>query len=176
MNYRPITDVWILARAKVKYHGAYPAGFLHRARALLGVRRTDPVLHVCAGKVREYPYRGVGPNDKTVDIDPACSPDFLMDVRGALPAGLWAAVLIDRPYTDEDADKYATGRGTLPDLNPLLKRALMLVQEGDRVGVLDYLWPHPGKMGQEVATVGVGCGRNSRARWFTVFERTAADT
>ena len=37
--------------------------------------------------------------------------------------------------------------------------------------VLDYLWPHPGHIGTEVAVVAVGTGRNGRARWFTVFER-----
>ena len=35
MGYRPITDLWFLARPKVKYYGAYPNGFLERARALL---------------------------------------------------------------------------------------------------------------------------------------------
>lgn len=191
MSYRPITDVWILARSKVKYHGAYPAGFLHRARALLGVGPTDAVLHVCAGRIRDYPYRGFGLNDRTVDLDPATTPDWCLDVRKGLPcqhgditpcihgassyniAGpcLWPGVLIDRPYTPDDAATYAPGRDALPDLNALLKAALELVSMGGRVGVLDYQWPHPGKIGHEVAVVAVGTGRNGRARWFTVFER-----
>lgn len=174
MSYRPICDTWILARSKTKYYGAYPAGFLHRARHVLGVGPLDVVLHVCAGKVREYPYRGVGPNDVTVDIDPETKPDLCCDVREGIPAGPWDAVLIDRPYTEEDADHYATGRATLPPLNALLKAALHAIPIGHRVGVLDYLWPHPGKLGQEVATIGVGTGRNSRARWFTVFEKVEA--
>jgi hypothetical protein len=41
------------------------------------------------------------------------------------------------------------------------------------VWILDWAWPHPGKYGLEVAVVGVGTGRNSQARWFTVFERIA---
>src|SRR5438067_2369439 len=141
MSYRPITDVWILARSKTKYYGAYPAGFLHRARALLGVSPDDAVLHVCGGKVREYPYRGLGPNDRTLDLDPACTPDFLQDCREALPERTictthetqtpilvpWDAVLIDRPYTEADAAHYAPGAGTLPDLNDLLKRSLQIV-------------------------------------------------
>lgn len=36
MSFRPIADVWILARPKVKYYGAYPNGFLERALPLLG--------------------------------------------------------------------------------------------------------------------------------------------
>lgn len=177
MNYRPLTDVWILARSKVKYYGAYPSGFLHRARTLLGVAPDDAVLHVCAGRVREYPFAGFGPNDKTLDLDPACKPDYLHDARIPLPFRnemqftLWSAVLIDRPYTQGDAAKYAPGRDALPNLNALLKNALGVVPDGHRVGVLDYTWPQPPKWAKEVAVVAVGTGRNNRARWFTVFER-----
>lgn len=92
MSYRPITDVWILARPKVKFYGAYPAGFLSRARALLGVRPYDAVLHVCAGAVRQYPgphngvaYKGLGPNDMTLDASPDYLPDFLRDANLELP-------------------------------------------------------------------------------------------
>lgn len=171
MSYRPITDTWILARSKVKYYGAYPAGFLGRARALLGVSSTDSVLHVCGGRVRDYPYSGFGKNDKTLDLDPDLKPDYLQDARDPLPAGPWSAILIDRPYSEEDAAHYAPGSDTLPDLNDLLKRSLEAVDVGGKVGTLDYLWPHPGKIGKEVAVVGVGTGRNNRARWYCVFER-----
>ena len=185
MSYRPICDTWILARPKLKdgttYHGSYPAGFLHRARALLGVGPDASVLHICGGMVRKYPYRGFGSNDRTLDLDPACEPDYLQDARDELPlrpiAGEapkttpWDAVLIDRPYTEEDAAHYAPGSSSLPALNDLLRRALAVVPLGHRVGCLDYLWPHPGKHGQEVAVVAVGTGRNARARWFTVFQR-----
>ncbi len=184
MSYRPITDVWILARPKVKYHGAFPSGFLHRARSLLGVGDNDAVLHVCSGRIRDYPGRGLGPNDRTVDLDPAVKPDYLLDVRSGLPSflveldrldfkahGPWKAVLIDRPYTAEDADRYLPGAERLPNLNALLKDALGLLPVGGKVGVLDYLWPHAGKLGKEVAVVAVGTGRNARARWFTVWER-----
>ena len=208
MSYRPICDTWILARTKLKkdedgekqsYYGAFPAGFLHRARQLLGVRRTDPVLHVCGGMVKQCLYRGFEENDRTADLDPGTAPDYLMDVRrlgigkgdlfphrdgrilsdGALPGvdvpDLWPAMIIDRPYTAADHAEYNVERDAFPrDLNDLLKRALQCVEPGGRVGVLDYLWPHPGKWGKEVATIAVGTGRNNRARWFTVFERLAA--
>lgn len=188
MSYRPICDTWILARSKVKFYGAYPAGFLHRARALMGVSDEDYVLHVCGGRVRDYPYKGFGVNDKTLDLDPECKPDFLQDARDPLPLRsgmtiipgpdhieivglLWDAVLIDRPYTEVDAGHYTPGADKLPEINDLLKRALQVVPVGGKVGVLDYTWPHPGKVGKEVAVVAVGTGRNNRARWFTVFER-----
>lgn len=177
MSYRPICDVWILARSKVKYYGAYPAGFLGRARDLLGVGLDDSVLHVCGGRVRDYPYKGFSKNDYTLDLDPDLQPDFLQDARDELPRnplandGLWPAILIDRPYTEIDAAHYAPGADKLPDLNDLLKRSLQAVPVGGKVGTLDYLWPHPGKIGKEVAVVAVGTGRNNRCRWYCVFER-----
>lgn len=182
MSYRPICDTWILARSKVKYYGSYPAGFLTRARALLGVGPNGAVLHVCGGRVKGT--RGFGRNDRTVDLDPALAPDFLADVRHGLPtrvgpwapgAAAWDAILIDRPYTDADAERYLPGKAKLPSLNKLLRDALLLVEVGGKVGVLDYAWPHPGKLGREVAVVAVGTGRNNRARWFTVFERVEAE-
>ena len=177
MSYRPITDVWILARSKVKYYGSFPAGFLGRARALLGVSSSEPVLHVCSGRVRDYPYSGFGDNDFTLDLDPDLQPDFLQDARDELPRcpltpdGKWPAILIDRPYSEIDAAHYAPGAQKLPDLNDLLKRSLQAVDKGGKVGTLDYFWPHPGKSGKEVAAVAVGTGRNNRARWYIVFER-----
>ena len=90
MSYRPITDIWFLARAKLKggekYYGAYLGGFPERARALLGCNINDPVLHVCGGKAKLYPYkRGFGPNDRTLDLDPQVNPDFLRDARERFP-------------------------------------------------------------------------------------------
>jgi hypothetical protein len=187
VSFRPVTDVWILARAKLKdgarFYGAFPAGFLHRARALLGVRLTDPVLHVCGGLVRANLYRGFGPNDKTLDLDPRTKPDYLMDARWIMPGDppcsppfeSWPAVLIDRPYTLEDHAHYLVAAEAFPrNLNDLLRRCLSAVEVGGRVGVLDYLWPSPPKWAREVAVVAVGTGRNNRARWYTVFERCDA--
>jgi len=192
VGYRPITDAWILARPKVKYYGAYPAGFLSRARALLGVGRTGAVLHVCGGKVRDYPgphmgiyYRGLGPNDKTLDLDPSLDPDYVHDARQPFPlrklsptgvggeslAVKWDAVLIDRPYTPADAAHYAPGPDRLPTSAQVVGHALAAVGVGGKVGILDYEWPRPPKDAVEVAVVFVTTGRGNRARQFTVFER-----
>lgn len=90
-DFRPICDTWLLGRPKVKYYGAFPSGFVERARALLGIGYLDPLLHVCSGRVRDYPFRGVGPKDRTVDADPELAPDFCMDVRrlGVAPGDLF---------------------------------------------------------------------------------------
>lgn len=171
MSYRPICDTWLLARSKTKYYGAFPAGFLSRARDLLGVGLEDAVLHVCGGKVREYPYRGLGANDKTLDLDPACNPDFLQDARDALPEGPWDAILIDRPYTPADADHYVPGADKLPDINKLVKDSLSVVKLGGKVGVLDYFIPRPPKTARFVACIGVIVGFGNRGRFYTVYEK-----
>ncbi len=181
MNYRPICDVWILARSKVKYYGAYPAGFLGRARDLLGVSPNDPILHVCGGRVKDYPFRGIGPNDCTLDLDPTLAPDFLQDARKPFPSlaqstrfdhAAWPAILIDRPYTLEDATHYAPGPDVLPTAQQLVRQGIAVVPIGGKVGILDYIWPRCPPNAREVAVITVLTGRNNRARVFVVFERT----
>lgn len=183
MSYRPITDVWILARPKVRYYGAYPNGFLERARALLGVTPLDGILHVCGGQARNYPAkpRGFGPNDKTLDMDPALNPDFLqsaMDPIPLVPVGLvdpvrlWPALIADPPYTEADAAHYVPGATVFPIANTLLRNMLDAVRPGGRVGMLHYVLPQPPKIGVRfVACVGVVVGYNNRMRVFSVFEK-----
>ena len=180
MSYRPITDVWILARPKVKYYGAYPSGFLERARALLGVTTDDAVLHVCSGKVRDYPFRGLGRNDKTVDIDRDLKPDYVLDCRLSLPLlrgrENWPAILADPPYSIADAEHYANGAGWLPSPAPLLAQCLLYVRPGGRVGILHYQWPRPPeKIGhykiKSVALIAVAMGYANNLRAFSVFEK-----
>ncbi len=183
MSYRPITDLWILARAKLKggekYYGAYPGGFPERARILLGITLEDPLLHACGGKARFYPYsRGFGPYDQTLDLDPDLKPDFLSDIRNPVPApylrGLivWPAILCDPPYSEGDAEKYAPGASNYPQPNVILKNCINAVRVGGRVGILHYIWPSPPKNAVSVACVGVVVGFNNRIRIFSVFERT----
>jgi hypothetical protein len=192
VSYRPICDVWILARPKVKYYGAYPNGFLERGRRMLPARRATPVLHVCGGKVKEYPtWSTLCPNDVTCDLDPDVTPDVVWNVRTngipdpsqfpALRAGElcrrvgesgWRGMLIDRPYTPPDADHYAPGSAELPEANQLLRDAMDVLVEGGRVGILDYVWPQPPRIGvRSIACIGVIAGFNNRMRCFSVFEK-----
>lgn len=175
MSYRPITDTWILARAKLKggrkYYGAYLGGFPERARALLGVRIDEPVLHVCGGLARCYPYGGgFGPLDRTLDLDPSTEPDFLQDARDPWPTG-FAAYLLDPPYSAEDASHYAVGSTAYPSPGALLKRAWEVMQPGQHVGIIHYMLPKPPTGARFVACVQVICGFNNRARCFSVFEK-----
>src|ERR1700733_2046810 len=179
MTYRPITDVWLLARAKLtdghKLYGAFLGGFGERARALRGVQIDDPVLHVCAGRVRNYPYkRAVGPNDRTLDLDPAMEPDFLQDARLPYPTG-FRAILADPPYSEIDAAKYAPGAEAYPSPNLIARLAIDALPVGGRVGILHYAWAAPPANAIEVAAIAVGTGRNGRARWFIVLEKLGAE-
>lgn len=169
MTYRPICDMWLLARPKVKYYGAYPNGFLQRARVMIGCSFTDSVLHVCSGMVNDYPHRGFGPNDKTVDIDPSLNPDYVRDVSKQLPIGAWKGVLIDPPYTQEDANNYAIT--DLPNPNKLVKDCLEIIDVGKKVGMLHYIWPSCPKNATSIACVGVLVGFNNRIRCFSVYEK-----
>jgi len=175
MSYRPITDTWFLARAKLKggakYYGAYLGGFPERARALLGVRIDEPVLHVCGGMAKLYPYRfGFGENDKTLDLDTETQPDFLQDARHPFPIG-FKGILIDPPYSMEDAEKYKVGNIAYPQPNLLVKNGIDAVEVGGRVGIIHYILPSPPKNSRFIAACGVMCGFNNRIRVYTVYEK-----
>lgn len=175
MSYRPITDVWYLARAKLKggrkYYGAYLGGFPERARVFLAATINEPVLHVCGGMARYYPYRGgFGPADKTLDLNPETQPDFLQDARDPFPNG-FKAYLIDAPYSAEDATHYPPGADKFPTPNILIKNAMAALVPGCRVGMICYGLPAKPKNAKFVASVAVKCGFNNRVRCYSVFER-----
>ena len=176
MSYRPITDVWFLARCKykggIKRYGGYLGGFPERARALLAATIDEPVLHVCGGLARLYPYRGgFGPNDKTLDLDPNCQPDFFQDARKELPPG-FKAMLADPPYSPEDSGPYFPGLAQYPTPNQIVKSMMAAIEPGRRIGIIGYGLPAQPKNSRFVACIDIHCGFNNRTRTFSVFERT----
>jgi hypothetical protein len=196
MGYRPICDFWWLARAKLKphadgtprrYYGAYLGGFPERARVVLGASVNDPVLHVCGGMARFYPYAGgFGRYDRTLDLAPETEPDYLQDARDPFPIAdslNWRAMLIDPPYTRVDAREYSPGEENYPEPNVLVRNALNALPVGGRVGLIHYVIPaqpclstprcESGKCRcvKFVFVAAVGCGFNNRIRAFSVFEK-----
>lgn len=197
MSYRPICDRWIFARAKLKpfpdgtkrtYYGSYLAGFPERARIILGATLSEPVLHVCGGMAQFYPYsRGFGVNDKTMDMDPNCQPDFLMDAREKVwPMGFqltelgnattpitlnWRAILMDPPYNEFHAGKYAPGASAYPNPNELVRTAINHVPIGHKVGIIHFKWPRCPKNAKEIASITVSSGRDNQERVFVAYER-----
>jgi hypothetical protein len=192
VSFRPITDVWILARPKVRYFGAFPAGFLLKARDLLSVGRDGQVLHVCSGKVREYKcgpackgqtaqhYHGWGEADLTWDADNQLVPNICNDVNYK-PAWLAVvtthpdiqAVLADPPYTKEYAEHYRV-RSSFPTADGIVVNAINILPVGGRVGILSMGWPrYPKDRARQIAIVGVLVGNGNIGRWYAVYERTA---
>lgn len=175
-NYRPISDRWFLTRAKLKdgrkYYGAYPGGFPERARILLGAWPSEPVLHVCGGMARYYPYEdGFGPYDKTLDLDRETAPDFLMDARkGPYPTG-FRAMLADPPYSEADATKYRPGRDAFPTANRIVDLMLAAMPIGGRVGILHHGTPGMRSDAKFICSVGIVVGGNNRERAFSVFQK-----
>ena len=185
MSYRPITDVWFLARARLKggrkYYGAYLGGFPERARVLIGCGLHEPMLHVCGGMAKHYPYdRGFGTRDETLDLDPATMPDFHRDARDPFPKDTarcpilkWGGILMDPPYSEQDAEKYTVGAMTYPSPNELMRNAMAALPVGRKAGLIHYGLPACPKNAKFVACVGVMCGFNNRIRCFSVFEKTS---
>lgn len=162
-KYRPLTDMWILARTKEHYYGAYPGGFLWRAKVLL----PGEMCHLCSGTVR---------GDFTVDIDPKTEPDLIADARHTgLPNESFDAVLIDPPYSPEHAKNY--NYQGYPKPKHLLQEAWRLVRPGGRIGMLHFLFPQPPtKEARLLALVGVVTGCNGKIRVFTVYEKPHVQT
>lgn len=171
-----VAHIWCV-RAKLregrKRYGAYPAGSLEKFRLLMGVHITDPVLHICGGLVRYYPYpeRAFGPNDKTLDLDPSTEPDFLQDARKPYPKG-FKAIIADPDYSPADAEKRPMGPSTLPSGGTILRLALDALKPGQRVGILHVAPPRPPKdAALLVAKLNVGTGYDNRERGFYVYEK-----
>lgn len=168
----------MLARCKysdgAKRYGGYLGGFPERARALLGATINEPVLHVCGGLARLYPYPGgFGPNDNTLDLDVSCKPDYVADARGLLPLG-FKAMLADPPYTEKDAEQYPPGSAAFPLANVIVGRMMQALVPGQRCGIIGYVVPALPKGARFVACVGIICGFNNRIRVFSVFEKGAS--
>lgn len=193
MSFRPFADVWMLARPKVKYFGAYPAGFLMRARDMLCVGREDQVLHVCSGRVRDYRcgpgckgqndrhFHGFGPNDITMDLDPELEPDILGDARN--PDDYQRAItehpqiqaaLADPPYMRHFAREYKPGEDVFPTTYEIVKNSLAILPVGGRVGILSLEWPrYPKSRARQIGIFGVTVGNGNLGRWYAVFEKTS---
>ncbi len=177
-DYAPQTETWWTVRSWLKFYGAYPRGFLAKARELVlaGQPCDSPILHVCSGRVRDYQTRGFGPNDLTLDLDPNLKPDYLADARNseAYNHERWAAILADPPYTADDADHYQPGRGVLPSPYVIVKNSIAALDPGRRVGILHLFAPQAPKGSRFVACVTVLTGFNNQASLFSVYQKMAA--
>ena len=169
-SYRPICDTWILARPKgQRIYGAFPSGFYWRMRAML----PGYLCHLCSGSLGPADDNNAIFVDKTrpawakVPVDSS----FLQGnaTRTAFTSEIFDAVMIDPPYSPDDAAEYGHD---YPEPKDLLREAWRIVRPGGRVGFLHYLFPRPPvKDCRLVATISVLMGYGNRVRLFTVFEK-----
>jgi len=169
-SYRPICDTWILARPKgQRIYGAFPSGFYWRMRVML----PGYLCHLCSGSL------GLADDDNALFVDktrPAWAEglagEFFLQANATatgLRDGTFDAVMIDPPYSPEDAAEYGHD---YPEPKDLLREAWRIVRPGGRVGFLHYLFPRPPvKDYRLIATISVLMGYGNRVRLFTVFEK-----
>lgn len=150
--------------------GQYPHGFLAdvmRLRLLGADVERDHVLHVCSGTL--------GPREKwTVDMRAEALP--AVRARGqALPFrdGVFRAVMIDPPYTEEYARNLY--RSEFPRPSHLLREAARVLRPGGRIGLLHIAVPITPADCEFVTSFGVVPGPGFRIRAFTLYQRRQAD-
>jgi hypothetical protein len=138
---------------------------------LLGATIDEPVLHVCGGCARLYPYRrrlrserqdagsrsGVRPISCATRASP--TPRLPRDPR--------------RPAVQRaEAAHYKPGADHYPPPALIVRNAIDALEPGQRVGIIHYQLPQPPANARFVAAVGVLCGFNNRIRVYSVFEKT----
>ena len=161
-----VVGTWIMGndyRVRSGYYGGYPAGYLRRIAALFPDKRN--VLHLFSGRVNV----AVLPGD-TVDVNPALKPTYVDDAQRLerVPLQTYDLVLVDPPYSVEDAERYQT---TMIKRNSVM-RALERLSLGTHVVWLDQVLPIYRKDAFDVeAVIGMVKSTNHRFRVITIFQR-----
>jgi len=157
---------------------------------MIGCDDEDRVLHVCSGRVKEYPYKVFGKYDLTMDLDPGLEPDFLWDASkpypgipipipkecncGYKPIPFIKGVLADPAYTKEFSTHYAPGESKFVSADTIVKNSIEILPVGGRVGILSLHWPrYPKKQARQVAVIAVYVGNGNLGRTFAVYEKTS---
>jgi hypothetical protein len=161
-----VVGTWIMGndyKVKSGYYGGYPAGYLKRIRALFPDKQK--ILHVFSGRVDQSALPG-----DTVDINPDLSPTYLDDAQTLLKVPLenYDLVVIDAPYSVEDAEHYKT---TMVKRN-LVLRALQRVRSGTHIVILDQvLWMWRKDTFNLEGVIGIVKSSNHRFRVTVIFRK-----
>lgn len=161
-----VVGTWIMGndyRVKSSYYGGYPAGYLRRIGALFPDKRS--VLHLFSGKVDV----DVMPGD-TVDINPDLNPTYIDNAQTLtnVPLRNYDLVMVDPPYSIEDAERYQT---TMVKRNVVM-RALEQTSAGTHIVWLDQVLPMYRKQMFAIdAVIGMVKSTNHRFRIIVVFRR-----
>ncbi len=162
-----VYGTWIMGndyRVKSTYYGGYPAGYLHRVRALFPDR--PYALHLFSGKVDTEAMPG-----DTVDINPHNHPTYLDDAQTLkkVPLGLYGLVLADPPYSVEDSEHYQT---TMIKRNVVMRALGEGLNPGAYVVWLDQVLPMYRKDQFSLeAAIGMMKSTNHRFRMVSIFRK-----
>ena len=161
-----VVGTWIMGnnyKVASSYYGGYPAGYLHRIRALFPDKKR--ILHLFSGKVDLAALPG-----DTVDINAELMPTYVDDAQklARVPLHDYDLVLADPPYSIEDAERYQT---TMIKRNSVM-RALQGASPGTHIVWLDQVLPMYRKDAFSIdAVIGMVKSTNHRFRVVTIFRR-----
>jgi hypothetical protein len=130
-----LLGIWVLGNdyhVQSGFYGGYPPTYLKRIKALFPEKRR--VLHLFSGKVD----LDILPGD-TCDINAEFNPTFVDDAQSLekVPIENYDLILVDPPYSIEDAERYQT---SMVKRNKVLK-TLQRCKPGTHIVWLDQVLP-----------------------------------
>ena len=156
-----IYGVWYCGTSfqKAVYYGQYPATFVKRVRRLF----PDEMLHLCCGRCHI---------DGAINVDIKSLPevDVVADAE-SLPfaSASFDSVLIDPPYSEEDASRYGVARLLKP--GKVMKEAKRVLRPGGWLLWLDEKYPSYRRAEWRLrGLIGIITGFNRRTRVLAMFQ------
>lgn len=160
-----IYGVWYCGTSFQKsiYHGQFPMTLVKRITAMFPPDEVD-FLHLCCGI--EHIDGAFN-----VDLMDTGAQDLQANVEDLpLKNNSYDVILIDPPYSEEDASRYGVPR--LIKTKTVVNEASRILRPGGWLLWLDEKVPNtPKKDWNWVGIVGIITGRNRRARWLAMFQR-----
>lgn len=146
---------------KAIYYGQFPATFVKRVKAMFP---TERMLHLCCGRCR---IEGA----TNVDIMDLPEADLIADAENTgLPSGSFDVVLIDPPYSQEDATRYGVKR--LINSRKVMAEAARVLSDDGYLLWLDEKYPAYRRADWELTgLIGVVTGFERRTRVLSMFRK-----
>lgn len=162
-----IYGVWYCGTAfqKAKYYGQYPQTFVKRIRAMFPEER---MLHLCCGMCHID-------NAVNVDIQPLPEADIIGNAEGPLdlPTEFFDVILIDPPYSQEDATRYGVRRLVRPA--KVMAEAKRLLVPGGWLLWLDEKYPTFRRRDWNLrGLIAIVLGAGRRTRILSMFQKPGA--
>lgn len=162
-----IYGVWYCGTSfqKAVYYGQYPLTFVKRVKAMFP---EESMLHLCCGRCRI-------PGATNVDIHPLPEADVVADAE-SLPFadGSFEVVLLDPPYSEEDASRYKNKR--LIRSGKVMAESRRVLADGGYLLWLDEKYPsYRRKEWKLVGLIAIITGFQRRVRVLSIFQKQRMD-